>query len=154
MKKQLTILLLILSTTLLIGCAELNTQQEDSPVVSLTSFKMLPHEGITPRFEIGLNIVNPSRQALSLKGIYYTVDIEGHRVLAGVTNSLPVVESYSEANIVLEAGVDLLSGINLFRSLFNQPKDTFHYSFNAKLDPGGFTPNIYIQEKGEISFSP
>lgn len=90
MKKYLTILTLIMLTTLFVGCAGLNTQQEYSPVVSLTSFKMLPHERIAPQFEIGLNIMNPGRQALGLKGIYYTVDIEGYRVLAGVTNTLPV----------------------------------------------------------------
>lgn len=123
----------------------------DPPVVSLRTFKMLPQESVTPGFEIGLHIINPNRDPLDLEGIYYTVAIEGYDVLAGVANNLPTVEPYGEADIVLQANVDLFKGIKLISSLMQGPRESFKYSFAAKLDVGGFLSNIVVQEEGEFN---
>ncbi len=137
---------------LLCGCAGLGTQYE-KPVVGVSSFRLLPSEGVAPRFEIGLHIVNPNRTPLTLKGIYYTVSIEDHRVLAGVSNNLPEVAAYGEEDVALTATVDLVGGIILFGDLVNKPQDSFNYSFKAKLDVGELFSNIVIHEKGVISLS-
>jgi LEA14-like dessication related protein len=134
----------------LTGCAGLQNSSFEPPVVSLHTFKVLPQEGITPRFEIGFRIINPNLDPLNLEGIFYTVDIEGHRILAGVSDNLPTVAPYGEANITLQATVDLIKGIQFISSLIKTPRDVFKYSFNAKLDPGGLTPKIIIREEGEF----
>lgn len=136
---------------LLSGCAGMTNSQFEQPVVSLSSFRMLPQEMVSPKFEIGLHIINPNRESLSFEGIYYTVTIEGYDVLAGVSNNLPTVDPYGEADVLLEANVDLLKSIRLISSLMQQPRDRFKYSFNAKLDPGGLNPKITIQEDGEFN---
>lgn len=137
--------------SLLSGCAGMTNFQFEQPVVSLSSFRMLPQEMVSPKFEIGLHIINPNRESLSFEGIYYTVTIEGYDVLAGVSNNLPTVDPYGEADVLLEANVDLLKSIRLISSLMQQPRDRFKYSFNAKLDPGGLNPRITIQEDGEFN---
>jgi LEA14-like dessication related protein len=137
--------------SLLSGCAGMTNSQFEQPVVSLSSFRMLPQEMVSPKFEIGLHIINPNRESLSFEGIYYTVNIEGYDVLAGVSNNLPTVDPYGEADVLLEANVDLLKSIRLISSLMQQPRDRFKYSFNAKLDPGGLNPKITIQEDGEFN---
>lgn len=136
--------------SLVSGCAGMTSPQFEQPVVSLSSFRMLPQETASPRFEIGLHIINPNRQSLSFEGIYYTVNIEGYDVLAGVSNNLPTVDPYGEADVLLAANVDLLKSIRLISSLMQQPRDRFKYSFKAKLDPGGLNPKITIQEDGEF----
>jgi LEA14-like dessication related protein len=133
------------------GCAGMMNSDFDPPVVSLRSFKMLQQESVSPGFEIGLHIINPNRAPLNLKGIYYTVAVEGYDVLAGVANDLPIVEPYGEADIVLLANVDLLRGIKLISSLMQEPRESFKYSFSAKLDVGGFLSNIVVQEEGEFN---
>ena len=133
------------------GCTAITDPHFESPVVSLSSFRMLPQTETGPKFEIGLHIINPNRTALDFEGIYYTVNIEGYDVLAGVSNNLPTVEPYGEADILLEASVDLVRSIRLISSLMQQPRDRFKYSFNAKLDPGGLNPKISIEENGEFS---
>lgn len=137
--------------SLLSGCAGMTNSQFEQPVVSLSSFRMLPQEMVSPKFEIGLHIINPNRESLSFEGIYYTVNIEGYDVLAGVSNNLPTVDPYGEADVLLEANVDLLKSIRLISSLMQQPRDRFKYSFNAKLDPGGLNPKLIIQEDGEFN---
>ncbi len=150
MHKILGLLLVIWSFSLLGGCAGMMRSSLDPPDVSLQTFKVLPQKGVSPRFEIGLHIINPNREPLNFTGIYYTVDIEGYKVLSGVSDNLPTVEPYGEAYIYLEAGVDLLSGIRLLSSLMNDPRESFKYGFKAKLDPGGYMPDIIIQEEGEF----
>jgi LEA14-like dessication related protein len=137
--------------SLLGGCAGMTNPHFEPPVVSLSSFRMVPQQAVSPTFEIGLHIINPNREPLSFEGIYYTVNIEGYDILAGVSNDLPTVDPYGEADVTLEAGVDLVKSIRLISSLMQQPRDRFTYSFKAKLDPGGLNPRITIQEDGEFS---
>lgn len=132
------------------GCARFTPSYEE-PTVGLKTFRLLPAEGLVPTFEIGLHIINPNREPLHIKGVYYTVAIEGHRVLAGVAGDLPEIKGYGEADITLEATVDLLSGARLIRSLLIEPATTFEYTFNAKLDMGSFIPTMNIVEKGQLA---
>lgn len=141
---------LILSS-LVFGCAALRTDY-DAPAVSITSFKAIPGEGIVPGFEIGLHIVNPNRTPLELKGISYTINLEGHDILTGASNKLPRIEAYGEGDVVVHAALDFFNSIGLFRNLArNQKQETFSYSLNAKLDVGTLQPVIRISKKGKIS---
>ena len=151
MSRQFRWLLIITVFFLLAGCSGKMNPHYEEPVVSLHTFRALPQQGITPAFEIGLNIINPNRDPLELEGIFYTVSIEGYQLLAGVSKELPTVAPYSQADIILIANVDVLGGINFISSLINDPREIFQYSFNAKLDPGGFNRKILIEEKGEFS---
>jgi hypothetical protein len=137
---------------LLFGCAGLEPCFEN-PTVGLSSFRFLPAEGMAPRFEIGLHIVNPNRTPLKLEGIAYSVILGGHRVLTGASSDLPVIEAYGEGDVVLTATTDLLRSISLISMLLRQPQDTVTYELDAKLDIGGLRPRIHLQEQGEISLA-
>ncbi len=134
---------------LLTGCATLQ-QNFEPPTVSLTSFRLLPYERMTPRFEIGLHVINPNLMPLALKGISYKVNIEGHQLLNGVTNDLPLIEGYGEGDVILEASTDLFSSLRLLSELMAEPRDIFTYELEAKLDVGSMLPAIRIKETGEV----
>jgi len=137
---------------LLTGCAGL-THDYETPRVNVTSFKSLPREGIAPRFEIGLHIINPNRTPLELEGISYSLNLEGHEVMTGVSNQLPVIEAYGEGDVIIQAGIDLLGSIQLVMGLMSKQRNKFTYSLKAKLDPGGLRPNIYVSREGTINLS-
>jgi LEA14-like dessication related protein len=139
-------------TLLICGCAQWQFSYE-TPAVSLSSFRLLPSEGMGPRFEMGLHVVNPNRSSLKLQGIAYTVIIEGHRILSGVANDLPVIEGYGEGDVLLNATADLLNSISLITGIFKERQDSVAYELVAKLDIGGFRPNILVEKRGEISLS-
>ena len=135
------------------SCAPLQPGFE-TPVVSISSFEALPSQGVVPQFEIGLHIVNPNRTALNLKGVVYTISLEGHKLMTGVTNELPVIEAYSEGDILLNASVDIFSSIGFFTDLIrNRNLEKISYKFNAKLDVGTFHPVIRVTKEGELSLS-
>ena len=148
--KLLSILLIFPAS---FGCAGLQPGYEP-PAVTITSFEALPTQSIVPRFKIGLHIVNPNRTPLDLKGVSYTISIEGHKIMTGVSNKLPHIEAYGEGDVELNAAVDLFSSISLFTDLMrNQQRNTFTYAFKAKLDPGGFHPLIKVSREGELKLS-
>lgn len=149
MKLKILPLLLIL---IVVGCAPLMPNFE-TPTVTISSFRVLPVSGVVPAFEIGLHVINPNRMPLKLQGLSYSVDLEGYRVLRGVTSQLPEIAAYSEGNVLLQAQPDLFSTVSLFTSLLNQPRDNFSFSFEALLDVGGFMPKIRVHKKGEISLA-
>ena len=59
---------LLLALVILAGCASMQPGYE-SPSVTVNHFRALPSEGVAPRFEIGLRILNPNRSSLKLHGI-------------------------------------------------------------------------------------
>ena len=146
-------IMILASTVLMIaGCATLNPAYE-TPSVNISSIRALPSDGIAPRFEIGLHIINPNRSALNLQGIAYSLNLDGHKILTGVANDLPSIAGYGEGDVTLIATTSLLSSIRFFADLMNTQRDTIAYEFNAKLDLGGLRPNVHVGEKGEISLS-
>jgi hypothetical protein len=144
-------ILVVLAVCLLASCASLDPDYE-KPTVTLSSFRALPSEGMVPAFEIGLRIINPNRQALTLQGVSYTIAVEGHELVKGVAKDLPVIEGYSEEVITLTASANLLAGIRLFGDLMQTSGESLEYEFEAKLDPGLF-PAMRIRERGSFDIS-
>lgn len=147
--KRLSLLLCFL-LPLISGCAAMRSDY-DPPGIALNSFRLLPSNGISPRFEIGLQIINPNPQPLSLLGIVYDVFVEDEKILMGVANDLPAIEAYGQGDVLLEASANILGGVKLIGSLINTPRDAIKYTFRAKLDVGTFGPPIKIVEEGYFS---
>ena len=146
------VLLALVCAALLSACATLNPNYEE-PTVALTSFRALPSEGMAPVFEVGLRIINPNPEALSLQGIVYTISLEGREVVKGVGKDFPVIEGYSQEDVVLTASVQLLSGLRLIGDLARAESPSLRYEFQAKLDLTGVYPSIRVTEEGDFSFS-
>jgi len=153
MTKNVSWALFFILSLLVSGCANLQPIYE-TPTVSITSFNTIPTEGMIPRFQIGLHIVNPNRTKLQFKGISYTVSLEGHNIIAGVSNNLPEIEAYGEGDIILNASVDLFNSIGFISDLIrNQGKERISYDLNTKLDTGVLHSLIRVSKKGTISLT-
>jgi hypothetical protein len=151
MMQRLTIAITILAVPLA-GCAGLRPGWE-TPTVTVKSVWAIPSQGMLPELEIYLHIVNPSREALKLAGMSYTVSLQGHDLIKGVGSDLPVIEGYGEGDITLTASADLFAGVDLVRELTSGGEDTLGYSFEAKLDPGALRPSIRVRDSGDLVIS-
>ena len=138
-----------LASLLLASCATLDPDYEQ-PTVTLTSFRALPSEGVTPAFEVGLNILNPNAKPFQLQGVVYTISIQGHDVVKGVGKDFPVIEGYSEQTIKLTAQANLFAGVRLIMDMVKQSSENLEFEFEAKLDTGGFGRSIRVREKGSF----
>ncbi len=123
----------------------------ETPTVTVSSFRTLPSEGALPNFEIGLEVINPNSQPLKLAGISYTISLDGHDLIKGVGNNLPVIEAYGTGQLTVTAAANLFAGIRLFQGMLADNKDSFDYTFKAKLDVGTFQPAIRITDSGSIA---
>ena len=141
--------LIFIFIILLSACAS-TPSDYDTPVVNVYSFKALPSSGLAPEFEIGLRIINPNRTPLALSGMAYNIYIEGHQIITGVANKLPVVEPYGEGEVTVLATTNLFSSLSLLAELLKQQKNAYNYRFEAKLDQGGIAPNIRVVKKGKV----
>ncbi len=139
---------------LLSGCAGLRPGYE-RPSITLNAFRMVPSEGLAPRFALGLRVINPNPTPLPLRGLSYHVDLEGHSLLTGVAGNLETVPAYGESLIEVQTGVDLISGLRLFSDLLRDPgRDRLQYRVRARLDTGGLTRFLTLEEAGELSLAP
>jgi LEA14-like dessication related protein len=137
---------------MLAGCASL-TSELDPPKVSLESFRSLPSEGNTPRFEIKLRVINPNKQTLDIAGISYSVELLDRELITGVTNDILPIEGYGEGVVTLEAGLQLLEILRLMASLGTSTSEPLVYRFSAKIDFNGFIPTQRIEETGELQLN-
>lgn len=135
---------------LIAGCATLRPDFV-TPTVNITSFKPLPSEGITPRFEIGLRVVNPNSTQLSLRGMSYTVALNDYQVVDGAANQLPIVPGYGEAEFKVMATVGVFEGIRFVSDLLQNPKGQVAYTLKAKLDVGAMLPSINLEKTGSYA---
>jgi LEA14-like dessication related protein len=140
---------LLLSVFMLGACATMRPGFEE-PTVTLTSFRALPAEGMSPAFEIGLRIINPNPDTLELRGIVYTVSLEGREVIKGVGKDFPPIEGYSQGDVVIVASAQLIEGLQLLADMMSTQRDTLDYAFDAKLDLGGLYPSIRVSEGGRL----
>lgn len=153
MPKNVTFLILWIWLAVLSGCAPLHPRYE-SPVVTITSFDAVPTRGLAPNFRIGLRVINPNRTELRLHGLSYSIALEGHTVMTGVSNQLPVIPAYGEGEVVLNASVDLFSSVGFITDLIrNKGKSPISYELKTKLDAGTFHPLIRVSRKGSLSLS-
>jgi LEA14-like dessication related protein len=135
---------------MLVSCVPMLPGFEE-PQVSLSRFRVLPSNSMVPTFEIGLHIINPNRTALKLSGLSYTVELEGARILSGVSSQLPRIEAYGEGDILLEVRPDLFNTINLFSQLIQQPRDSIDFKLEVLLDVGSLWPKIRVEKSDQIS---
>jgi len=128
-------------------------QDFDPPVVSMESFRLIPGESSVPRFEIKLRVTNPNTQSLDIAGISYSIEVLDKKLLSGVTNSVPVIEGYSETQVLLEADLQWLQLVGLVAGMAQEDLKSLDYRFSAKIDFNGFWPTQRIQESGTFDLT-
>jgi LEA14-like dessication related protein len=139
------------SLFLVAGCTTLRPGFE-TPSVDVTSFRLLPSQTLTPRFEIGMRIVNPNAVRLNLRGMSYKVFLNDYQVVDGAANDLPVVPAYGDAEFKVTATVGLIESMRFVNDMLQNSRGQIAYRIKAKLDIGAMVPSIRVEKSG--SFSP
>jgi len=114
----------------------------------------MPTDDLAQRFELGFLLSNPNGEPFTVRGMSYSVYLEGHKLLSGVTNAIPEVGPYEEQRFTIVASTSLLGSVRLFEDLFSQPRDQFEYRLEAKLELSSpVARKLSLDEKGWIHFS-
>ena len=132
------------------GCTSLRPGFE-KPSVSITSFKPMASQSLTPKFEIGMHVVNPNATKLSLRGMSYKLFLNDYEVVEGAANELPDVPAYGEAEFKVIATVGLIEGIRFVNDLLQNTSGQVAYRLQTKLDIGAMVPAIRIEKTGTFA---
>lgn len=145
----------VLVVLALAGCASLGPGFKE-PGIKVTRVKLLPGEGqaITPRLEVGLSISNPNGTDLSVRGMSYSIALEGYRLASGVTGNVPVFRAFSETPMTLTLTPDVLAIARFIRQLHGSGAgQALDYELTAELDIGRWRPDIALRESGSVTLN-
>jgi LEA14-like dessication related protein len=132
------------------GCASMLSEFEE-PALSVANIALTNSSGLSPEFDIVLNITNPNREPLNIDGMSYEIYLEGNKVISGVSNTFPPIEPYSEVDVNVKAKINLLGNINFLWELTKNSQGNIDYKLIAILDIGRSYPRINIQKSEIIS---
>jgi LEA14-like dessication related protein len=125
---------MVVLAALLSGCATLQMQ---SPDVVLAGLQMLPSEGMEPRFEVKLRLINPNDSELRFKGGSFRLYVQGSRVATGVFSQPEPVPAFGDSLITAQASGDLFGGLNLMRKLMQGTAERLDYRVELSLQKEG-----------------
>jgi LEA14-like dessication related protein len=126
------------------------------PHVSVTGVRLLPAlEGeLAPRIGVNLRISNPNPDDLQIVGASYSLALQGHDLLNGVSATVPTLKAYSDTPVELQLSTDIIALMRLAHSLRQSNlSEPVSYRFSAKLDTGRFLPSIRLSESGKVNIS-
>ncbi|MBT8148214.1 MAG: LEA type 2 family protein [Gammaproteobacteria bacterium] len=146
MKRVILLVTLLLQ---LAGCTGLGINER--PVVTLTNLRMLESDGLSMRFAIDLSITNPGPVTIPVDGLSWNLELEGSRILTGVSNQVPVLEPFTEVPLTLEASTNLTGMVELFTRLLNRQSEQFDYQLETRLGLAGFRLPITYTDSGSIA---
>jgi hypothetical protein len=75
-------------------------------------------------------------------------------LVKGVGKDFPLIEGYSQQDLTLRAGANLLAGIRFIGDMMQAPEQNLEYAFEAKLDLQGLYPSIRVSERGTFNVNP
>ncbi|WP_353661595.1 LEA type 2 family protein [Hydrogenimonas sp. SS33] len=150
MKRRL--FLLAISLLMLTGCSGLQPKKPELSV-GINTFKMVPGDGLVPKFEIGLHVVNTSPVDVHIKGVVYKVYLEGRKVLVGAANHLPEIPAYSERELTVTGSPDLFETLGFFKDLMGGRKEAIRYVVDVVIDTGSFLPMIHTKKEGTLNLA-
>ncbi|MFT5220496.1 MAG: LEA14-like dessication related protein [Planctomycetota bacterium] len=145
-----SLLLGVVALGLFAGCVTIPDDFKE-PGVSIVSITPKKSHGVLPQFDIVLRVTNPNRVELDIKGLTYTVHLNGSQLVDGVANDLPIIPAYGEAEVSLSARADLFGGLSLLTGMLADPNEPIGYEFNAAIDVGTFYPTINFNKRGSLS---
>lgn len=132
------------------ACANLGGSY-DPPKVKVTSLELLPSQGLSQRFLIGLQMTNPNSGPMPIRGFSYTLALNGYDLLDGVSNKMTTIPAYSEQAVTVEASTDLIAAMRFLNDFLGKAQqDTLAYALTANLDVGGVLRRIRVTESGEV----
>jgi len=136
-----------------VGCASIPSEY-DPPSLELVSIVSVPTDDLAQRFRLGFLLRNPNGEQLSARGMSYSVYLEGHKLLSGVTDDVPVVGPYQEQRFEIVASTSLLGSLRLINDLIQQPRSQVEYRLQVKIDvTSPLHRALRLEEAGQIQLS-
>ncbi len=132
------------------ACSSLNLSMVP-PEVKVNSIVMQDSQGLQQHFEVGLSIANPNAKALNIRGMRYSIALNGYELIDGLGSDFPEIGAYQEAVVTVTASANLLNALRFVNNLLAETSPKLAYELTADLDVGGFMGRVRVTEQGDIT---
>jgi len=143
--------LLVLMIGVLSACASLLPDYQE-PEVHLTKVQPLTSTGVEQRFLVGLRIINPNSVALNISGLSYSLSLQGHKVVTGVSNNIDSIAAYDETLVELETSANLLGSLRALVSILSATS-AVEYELETRLNTPLWPWPVKVVETGAIELT-
>ena len=127
---------------------------EDAPRVSLVSIKPLEMGLMEQRYALQLRIMNPNDATIPMKGLSYSIDINGHEFAYGVSRQPVSIPAFSEALLDVEVVSNLLNVMRQFQQMSDEKSDSLSYRLSGKISLGTRLRKLPFTVEGKLNWLP
>lgn len=138
----------ILFSFFLTSCASITPI--NNPEVNLVSIEPSKIKGLSQYFTLSLLVTNPNSFDLDIEGVTFNLEVAGQKVMAGASNSIPLLKAYSDTPVKLNANIGLFDLLKLLAYFGQNPTQEMKYTLKTVIDPNGFIP-LTINREGILS---
>ena len=149
MKQAVGFFSCLILASLLTSCAILERALEP-PKLSLANIEILEASGFSIRMALYINVQNPNPVPLPINGLSYSLALNDIEFLSGVASDLEGVAAFSETQVRLEAGTNLLGLMGLASEILSGKTEQYEYRLDAKIGLSGFARSMEVSETGIV----
>ena len=104
---------------------------QETPRVSLVSIQPIEMGLLEQRYGLQLRILNPNDKEIPVKGLSYSIEINGHEFAYGVSRQPVTIPPFSEALLDVEVVSNLLNILQQFQEMSGE--NSLKYRLRGKL---------------------
>jgi len=112
---------------LCLGACSLVAPKFNRPNVSVVSIEMRSGNLLQQSFAVKLNIQNPNKQALPVKGLHVELSVGGLQIASGVSDRAVVVPAFGESEFDLTIRANMALALMRLADKMDQHADTVDY---------------------------
>jgi LEA14-like dessication related protein len=146
-------LFLVICVALLAACTGMSAYKE-APRVSLASIQPRAANLYEQRYGLQLRILNPNATEIPIKGLSYSLEINGREFAYGVSQQSVSIPSYGEALV----DVDVISNfLNMLQELQENSEETHRnlkYRLFGNIALADSSRNLPFDYQGELVYLP
>jgi LEA14-like dessication related protein len=147
------ITLMLCCAVTLTACSFFGGYQE-TPRVSLVSIQPLEMGLLEQRYGLQLRILNPNDNEIPVKGLSYSIEINGHEFAYGVSRQPVSIPAFSEALLDVEVVSNLLNVLQQFQEMSSENNDSLHYRLRGKLSLAKSLAKLPFNVEGKLTYLP
>ena len=145
--------LLLVFALLLTGCTTMNKYPEQ-PRVSLVSIQPKDITLLEQRYGLQLRILNPNETAIPIKGLNYSLEINGREFAYGVSRQDVSIPAFGEALLDVDVVSNLLHVLQQVQELDGGQQDSLKYRLSGKISLTSSLVKLPFDYHGELKYSP
>jgi len=146
-------ILLLYCTVILTACSLFGGYQE-TPRVSLVSIQPIEMGLLEQRYGLQLRILNPNDNEIPIKGLSYSIEINGHEFAYGVSRQPVTIPPFSEALLDVEVVSNLLNVPQQFQEMSGENSNSLKYRLKGKISLAKSLGKLPFNVEGELTWLP